>query len=139
LFATICGYFGRHTLSIQDARIHTTRHGWALDSFIVLLPPHDKDYRSQAALVEHELARELGTEPAQPRTPAHNPWNRPSRRSRVFPIMPNVELQPDESSTSWRLSVTSSDRPGLLHGLAQVFVRHGVNLKMAKIMTLGDP
>ncbi len=138
LFAAICGYFGRRALDIQDARIHTTRHGWALDSFIVLLPAHDKDHRSQATLIEHELAQELAAEPttANPPTPAAH--SRPSRRSRIFPIMPNVELQPDESSTSWRLSITSSDRPGLLHSLAQVFVRHGVNLKMAKIMTLGD-
>ena len=63
---------------------------------------------------------------------------RQSRMSRVFPIMPQAELQPDERSTSWRLSVTATDRPGLLHALARVFARHEVNLLMAKIMTLGD-
>ena len=38
LFVAICAYFAAKSLSIQDARIHTTRHGWALDNFIVLLP-----------------------------------------------------------------------------------------------------
>ena len=52
--------------------------------------------------------------------------------------MPQAELQPDERSKSWRLSVTATDRAGLLHALAQVFARHEVNLLMAKIMTLGD-
>ncbi|MEB2401633.1 MAG: [protein-PII] uridylyltransferase [Alcaligenaceae bacterium] len=140
LFVTICGYFDRRAFSIQDARIHTTRHGWALDSFIVLLPAHEKDYRSQATLVEHELVAAL-KHPAGPGAAAvqlPSSWKKGSRRSRVFPIVPNVELQPDERSASWKLSVTASDRPGLLHSLARVFADHGVSLKMAKILTLGD-
>lgn len=140
LFVTICRYFDRRAFSIQDARIHTTRHGWALDSFIVLLPAHEKDYRSQATLVEHELVAALKLPDAPEADPAlvPSPWKKGSRRSRVFPIVPNVELQPDERSASWRLSLTASDRPGLLYSLARVFVDHGINLKMAKILTLGD-
>jgi [protein-PII] uridylyltransferase len=69
---------------------------------------------------------------------AHTFRRQGSRRSRVFPIVPNVELQPDERSASWRLSVTAADRPGLLYSLAQVFAQHAVSLKMAKVMTLGD-
>ncbi|MGB3290057.1 MAG: ACT domain-containing protein, partial [Burkholderiaceae bacterium] len=61
-----------------------------------------------------------------------------SRRSRVFPIIPSVELQPDERSASWRLSILAADRPGLLHSLARVFAANSISLKMAKIMTLGD-
>ncbi len=136
LFMDICTYFDRHGLSIQDARIHTTRQGWALDSFIVLLPEHDRDYRSYAALIEHELRAALGGGPAARRdAPAPRAG---SRRSRAFPIMPSVTLQPDELGGNWRLSVTAADRVGLLHDLARVFARHDVNLRMAKIMTLGD-
>ncbi|OWT65498.1 [protein-PII] uridylyltransferase [Candidimonas nitroreducens] len=137
LFVTICGYFERRALSVQDARIHTTRHGWALDSFVVLPPAHEKDFRSQAALIEHELP-ELLAGAAPLRHAAAPPRRAGSRRARVFPIVPNIELQPDENSTSWRLSITASDRPGLLYALAQVFAEHGINLKMAKVMTLGD-
>ncbi|CPJ36854.1 [protein-PII] uridylyltransferase [Bordetella pertussis] len=52
--------------------------------------------------------------------------------------MPQAELSPDERSQSWRLSVTATDRPGLLYALARVFAEHGVDLIMAKIMTLGE-
>lgn len=136
LFVSICRYFDEARYSVQDARIHTTHHGWALDSFIVLLPDAEPDYRSYATLIEHGLAAALN-QPA-PARPSPGVWRKRSRRSRVFPIVPSVELQPDEHSASWRLAVTAADRPGLLHSLAQVFVAHGVDLRMAKIMTLGD-
>jgi [protein-PII] uridylyltransferase len=136
LFMDICTYFDRLGLSIQDARIHTTRQGWALDSFIALLPEHDRDYRAYASLIEHELRAALDSGPEGRRdAPAMRPG---SRRSRAFPIMPSVTLQPDEQGGNWRLSVTAADRVGLLHDLARVFARHEVSLKMAKIMTLGD-
>ena len=142
LFVAICGYFDAKSLSVQDARIHTTRHGWALDSFIVLLPEGASDLRAQATLVEHELAERLKDAKTAAQAPAarggYYGRGRQSRMSRVFPIMPQAELQPDERSTSWRLSVTATDRPGLLHALARVFAQHEVNLLMAKIMTLGD-
>src|SRR5206468_4669574 len=35
LFARVCGYFARAGLSILEAKIHTTRHGYALDTFAV--------------------------------------------------------------------------------------------------------
>src|SRR5690606_30305124 len=137
LFVDICGCLDQRALSVQEARIHTTRHGWALDSFIVLLPGNDRDFRSWAALLEHELAEKLAHPPAARRA-AGGYGRRRSRRARVFPIVPHIELQPDESGTSWRLSLTAADRPGLLYSLALVFARHGVDLNMAKIMTLGD-
>ena len=136
LFMTICACFDNHGLSIQDARIHTTRQGWALDSFIVLLPEHETDYRAHATLIEHELQAAL-TSPATS-APGRHYGSRNSRRQRTFPILPTVALQADEQGGTWRLSVTTADRVGLLHDLAQVFTRHGIDLKMAKIMTLGD-
>lgn len=38
LFARICSYFDRKNLSILDARVHTTNHGYALDNFVVTDP-----------------------------------------------------------------------------------------------------
>jgi len=142
LFAHICRYFDEHLLNIQDARIHTTRSGWALDTFIVLLPTCDvaagvEKPRETAleAQLEDQLTRHLCA-----RQWAHKPqaMRRGSRRARVFPIVPQVDLATDDAGEPWRLSLTATDRPGLLYQLAQVFVQHGVRLHMAKIMTLGD-
>ncbi|NLC35179.1 MAG: [protein-PII] uridylyltransferase [Alcaligenaceae bacterium] len=137
LFVSICRYFDEARYSVQDARVHTTHHGWALDSFIVLLHDAEADYHSYAALMERELAASL-REPSRPTRPETPLARKRSRRSRVFPIVPGVELQPDEHNLSWRLAITAADRPGLLHSLAKVFAAHKVDLKMAKIMTLGD-
>ncbi|MGB6102580.1 MAG: [protein-PII] uridylyltransferase [Pusillimonas sp.] len=139
LFVSLCRYFDHRALSVQDARVHTTHHGWALDSFIVLLPAHDKDYRSNATLIEHELNTQLNRPPDATEDHARpGAWRPGSRRARVFPMVPNVELQPDERSASWRLSITAADRPGLLHSLAQVFAQYAISLKMAKVLTLDD-
>jgi len=138
LFATICGYFGGRGMNIQDARIHTTRHGWALDSFIVLVPHLSGDLRAQATLVEHELAERLARPDAQPAPAPGHAGPRRSRLARIFPVAPHVELQPDERSKSWRLSLVATDRPGLLFDIARVFAAHEINLQTAKIMTLGD-
>ncbi|QDQ87258.1 [protein-PII] uridylyltransferase [Alcaligenaceae bacterium SJ-26] len=143
LFARICAYLDRSRLSILDARIHTTRDGWALDSFIVL--PLDEEIAPQALATEIEqglgetLAQLVGTAP-QPVSVTDGSQRRPpqSRRSRTFPIAPQVELHQDEQGQLWRLSLTAADRPGLLHDVARIFGAHGLNLHTAKIMTLGD-
>jgi [protein-PII] uridylyltransferase len=141
LVVAICAYFDAKGLGIQDARIHTTRHGWALDSFIVLPPEGSSDLRAQATLIEHELTQRL--KQLQDGVPLDDtytvaPMRRQSRLSKAFPVLPQAELQPDERSQSWRLSVTATDRPGLLYALTRVFARHKVAVLMAKIMTLGD-
>src|SRR6185295_18320885 len=36
LFARICGYFERAGLNIVEAKVHTTRNGYALDTFLIM-------------------------------------------------------------------------------------------------------
>lgn len=140
LFASICQYFEKQTLSILDARIHTTRHGWALDSFIVLANLQSPRYQDITGTVQRELALHLdsGAPLARlgRRRASGNDHGR--RRARTFPIVPQVTLQPDAGNALWRLSVICVDEPGLLYKLACVFSAHHVTLKMAKIHTLGE-
>jgi [protein-PII] uridylyltransferase len=134
LFARICGYFDSKNLSVLDARIHTTRHGRALDSFLIVDPNHSSQYRDILSLVEVELADRLAR-----RHPLEAPVRgRASRRSRYFPIAPQVDLRPDERGSRYLLSVVANDRTGLLYGIACTLARHGINLQAARIMTLGE-
>ncbi|MGB9991867.1 [protein-PII] uridylyltransferase [Pseudoduganella rhizocola] len=134
LFARICGYFDRKNFSILDAKIHTTKHGYALDTFLVTEQSFAKSYRDIISLIEHEVCDLLqSNEPLQPPSKG-----RLSRLSRTFPVQPTVDLRPDERGQYYLLSVAANDRTGLLYSIANVLTKYKVNLHTAKIMTLGE-
>jgi [protein-PII] uridylyltransferase len=134
LFARICGYFDQAGFSILDAKIHTASNGWALDTFQVVTSMLPEHYRELISMVEADLARTLIQRGPLP-TPSRG---RLSRRVRSFPVAPRVELQADERSQHWLLSVSASDRAGLLYCIARVLGRHELNLQLAKVSTLGE-
>ncbi len=135
LFARICGFFGRQGLSILDARVHTTRHGYALDTFIVHDPTRpDASYRETLQGVEFELARALELDvPLQPPAPG-----RLSRQLKNFPLTPEVRISPDDKGTHFILEIAAGDRPGLLAGIAYTLANADVNVVSARINTLGE-
>ena len=134
LFARICSYFDRKNFSILDAKIHTTRHGYALDTFLVIEPNFANSYRDLINLIEHELGKLIQEQGALP-PPGKG---RLSRLSRAFPVTPAVDLRPDERGQYYLLSVSANDRNGLLYTIANVLAKYKVNLHTAKIMTLGE-
>ena len=134
LFARICGYFDRAGFNIAEAKIHTTRNGYALDTFVVMGQGRDAHYQDRIAMIESELAEELRSD-----TPLGPPrGGRLSRRVRHFPISPSVNIRPDERGAYQVLSIVASDRPGLLYGIARILARHHISLQTARINTLGD-
>ncbi len=134
LFARICGYFDQGGYSIIDAKVHTANNGYALDTFVVVTQALPEHYRELTVMVEQELARVLQTGGALPQ-PSQG---RVSRRVKSFPIAPRVDLQPDERAQRWLLTISASDRAGLLYRIARVLARHRINLELAKISTLGE-
>ena len=138
LFARICGYFDHAQFNILDAKVHTTRTGYALDTFQVISPQIDAlsgvNYRDLISLVETQLLQALATSEPLP-DPSRG---RLSRRVRSFPVTPRVSLRPDERAQRWLLSVSASDRSGLLYAIARVLAHHGINLQLAKVSTLGE-
>ncbi len=134
LFARICGYFDQAGFSILDARIHTARNGYALDTFQVVTSMLPEHYRELISMVESELEQTIeraGPLPAPSR-------GRVSRRVKSFPVTPRVQLSPDERAQRWLLSISASDRVGLLYSIARVLARHKINLQLAKVTTLGE-
>ena len=135
LFAQICAFFERMSFSIVEAKVYTTLHGYALDTFQVMDPARSTThYRDVIAYIEHELAAQLeqgGPLPAPVK-------GRVSRRVRSFPMTPEVTIRPDERGQAWYLFFTAGDRPGLLSSVARVLVAYGLNVQTAKINTLGE-
>jgi len=139
LFARICGYFDGAGFNILDAKVHTTRSGYALDTFQVNSPNlepqfQDVSYRDLISYVETQLGLALAATGPLPE-PGRG---RVSRRVRSFPITPRITLRPDERAQRWLLGVSASDRSGLLFSIARVLARHQINLQLAKITTLGE-
>jgi len=134
LFARICSYFDRKNFSILDAKIHTTRDGYALDTFLITDEHFAGSYRDIINLIEHELCDVLTRQ--EPLTPPLRA--RLSRMSRNFPFTPTVDLHPDERGQFWLLSIAANDRNGLLYVIASVLARYRINVHTAKIMTLGE-
>jgi [protein-PII] uridylyltransferase len=134
LFARICGYFERASFNLVEAKVHTTRAGYALDTFFVMGHGAGAHYRDMLGMIEIELAAELQAEGPLPAPRG----GRLSRRVRHFPISPVVDLRPDERGAYQVLSIVASDRPGLLYGVARTLARYRVNLQTARINTLGD-
>lgn len=134
LFLRLVGFFTKAGYSIADAKIHTTRHGYALDSFVLLDVGDNASDRDMIPVIEAELAYRLEAGlPAEAPAPG-----RLSRQVRHFPITPEVHIRPDEREAQHVLSLVAADRPGLLFHIAQTLARHGIALKAARISTLGE-
>ncbi|KPK20326.1 MAG: protein-PII uridylyltransferase [Betaproteobacteria bacterium SG8_41] len=134
LFARICSFFESISYDIFEAKIYTTRHGYALDSFQVQDPDNRRpQYRDVIGLIEYELADRLKNKTPLPAFAKP----RLSRQLRHFPISPEVNIQPDDRGVYWVLSIIAGDRPGLLSRVARVLTAYDINLHTAKINTLG--
>jgi [protein-PII] uridylyltransferase len=135
LFARICGFLGGAHLSILEAKIHTTRHGYALDTFVVHDPtnPH-AGYREAISYIEFELQRVLTERPPLEMPPE----GRVSRHLRHFPLSPEVSIFADDKGMHFILEIVAGDRPGLLARIAYTLAKANVNVESAKINTLGE-
>ena len=134
LFARITGFFERLQFDVAAARIYTTAHGFALDSFQVLTPSRaGEHYRDLIQTIEKKLPDKIA-----PGAPLDTmPSGRVSRWVKHFPIEPVIQIAPDRRDGRWVVSVGCADRPGLLSSVSRVFVKHGLNLIDARVTTLG--
>ena len=134
IFMRLTGFFSRMGFTILDAKVHTTRHGRVLDSFILQSTTDEDDYRNVLSLIEHELTLVL----QNPDKIVRPSSGRLSRQVRHFPIMPHVTLRADDAGRHHILSITAVDRPGLLFDIAEVLAKNRINVETARIATLGE-
>jgi [protein-PII] uridylyltransferase len=134
LFARICDFFSRMNYTIVEAKIHTTQHGYAMNSFQVLEAVRGNTaYRDSMTYIEHELAQQI----VQAKPINLTTTGRVNRQLKHFPIKAEVDIKPESKGTHL-LSVIAGDRPGLLAHIAQIFDQYDIRLHRAKINTLGS-
>jgi [protein-PII] uridylyltransferase len=135
LFAVITGGFDRLNLSIVEARIHTLRNGFALDTFVVL------DHNNQAIADPRQLAElqeAMRRQLLDPR-PGRDWKGMPLPRVlKHFPIETRVAFSPSADKPLTIMEVVAQDRPGLLYQIALALQHCRVNLVAAKVSTYGE-
>lgn len=135
LFARICNFFDRIAYNIGQAKIYTTKHGYALNTFVVL----DSSGKSisYSGLLKHI---ETGlTEKIEVAEPLEAPLQgRLSRQVKHMPFATQIKIEIDAQSSNHTVDIITGDRPGLLAQIAFIFLQHGVDLHNAKINTLGN-
>ncbi|HEX7558275.1 MAG TPA: [protein-PII] uridylyltransferase, partial [Usitatibacter sp.] len=135
LFARITSFFERMQFDVAAAKIYTTQHGFALDSFQVLTRTRGEGehYRDLIQKIEAGLAERIAAAGLVEAIPA----GRVSRWVKHFPIEPRVDIVADRRPGRWVVSVSCADRSGLLSSVARIFFRHELNLVDARVTTLG--
>ncbi|MEK7207473.1 MAG: bifunctional uridylyltransferase/uridylyl-removing protein, partial [Pseudomonadota bacterium] len=127
--------FDRMNLSIMDARIHTLRNGFALDTFVVL------DHSGQAVSDPRQLAslqKAMRDQLLNPRPGRDMQSTGLSRQLKHFPIETRVTFSPSPKGQLTIMEVMAQDRPGLLYQVALALKHCHVNLVAAKVSTYGE-
>jgi len=135
IFATTTHILDQLGLTIVDARIISSVHGFTLDTYIVL----DK---SGEAIKEKKYKKEIVSklnEALSMLEQGFKKTSRPrSRKQRIFPIPTTVQFTQDEENNRTIMEVIASDRPGFLSRVGIALAGCDVRLHGAKIATYGS-
>lgn len=135
IFARICNFFDRMGYNIVSAKIYTTKHNYALDSFVILDQNNKSvSYNGLLKFIETQLTEKLGDQ----QTLESPLKGRVSRQVKHMPIQAQVTIKDESEHNHTMLDIMTNDRPGLLSTVAQLFLQHNVALHNAKINTLGN-
>ncbi len=135
LFTIITAGFDRLNLSIVDARIHTLRNGFALDTFVLL--DHTGQPVSDARALS-QLQKSLREQLLRPQPGRDIQTTGVQRQLKHFPIETRVAFGPSPKGLNTIMEVTAQDRQGLLYQVALALKHCRVNLVAAKVATYGE-
>jgi [protein-PII] uridylyltransferase len=134
-FARTTAVLDQLGLNIVDARITPTGDGFSLDLYHVLeedgAPITDKDRQEE---IEQALWRSL----KGPEDTSFAVSRRGPRTVQMFQTPTQITVSLDERNRRSVLELTAGDRPGLLCDVGKVLVEERIELKAAKIMTVGE-
>ena len=134
-FARTTAVLDQLGLNIVDARISRTDDGFTLGLYHILeddgAPITDQDRQTE---IEFAVLRALQ------RTDASMPVvsRRAPRQARMFNTPTQVTISVDERNRRSVLELVAGDRPGLLCDVGTVLMQQHIELRKAKIMTVGE-
>ena len=137
LFYRIAGGIHLAGGNIIDARIHTSRTGWAMDNFLVQ-DPHCAPFREAQQLerlkksIADALANRIDLLPKLAQRPL------PHSRSKAFDVSPRVLFDNKASNRFTVIEVNARDRPALLNRLARVLFEQRLVVHSAQVTNYGE-
>ncbi len=134
LFAVTTALLDKLCLNVVDARIETTTSGFTLDSYRVL---EDDGSAITDKNREQKIIQVLRDGLNNPDKVSLNVTRRIPRQLKHFQIPTQIDVSQDKANQRTILKLITSDRPGLLARVGHAFTQCDINLKAAKIATIG--
>ncbi len=137
LFYRIAGGIHLAGAQIIDARIHTTRNGWAVDNFLIQ-DPLGQPFHEPAQIdrikrsIADALANRIELVPQLAKRPL------PRTRAGAFDVRPRVIFDNLASSKFTVIEVNARDRPALLNRLARSLFESQLVVYSAHITAYGE-
>lgn len=137
LFSRATGTLAGLGLNIVEAKVHTTRDFWALDTFIVL-DDEDQPVTDPGALtaIRERLERAVARTGELEDAPSRRVFRH--RAQRHFPTPVRVSFTGSRSGDQTVMEVVTPDAPGVLYRIGTILTEHGCNIHGAKVATLGE-
>jgi len=133
LLSLVTKGFERLNLNIADAKIHTTRSGFALYTFVALEEELSEGMdRAHIDYLQSQLRQRIIHDP----DPDSDKVYRLPRKLKHFNIETEVEFS--QSSHHTVMEVVALDQPGLLHRVSRCLLKCKVHLVTAKVATFGE-
>ena len=136
-FSCVAGVLSLAGLDVLGADVHADEQGMAASQFRVALPAYgpiewipvtdnlrrafDKKLALEARIAERERT-----------------YSRPRRRTALLPSPPSVRFDDSASSRSTFVEVRAADRIGVLFRITEAMVELGLDIRHARVQTLGD-
>lgn len=136
IFVAVATALDQLNLSIQDARIYTSKAGYTVDTFFVL--NQDGEPLGNNPTLLKNIHKSLQDELRLAERYSEVITRRTPRRLKYFAMPTRTSLSNDMVSGYTMLEVISPDRPGLLACIGRIFLQFDIQLQNAKIATLGE-
>lgn len=136
VFVAVATALDQLNLSIQDARIYSSKSGYTVDTFFVL--NQDGEPLGNNPVLLKNIHQSLQDELRLAEKYSEVITRRTPRRLKYFSMPTRTSLSNDMVSGYTMLEVISPDRPGLLACIGRIFLQFDIQLQNAKIATLGE-
>ena len=135
MFAQTCAAFEQLGMEILDARIVTTDGGYVLNSYLIVDANGEPiDEQNKRDRITDYLRNVI----ANPEDTIATKTHRIPRQMKSFTTPTTINFAQDERTQTTIIEVYTADHPGLLSNIGKAFTECNINLRNAKIITIGE-